>query len=92
MKDLDDPKLGGDEGVQQLLRMVSGEESQGIPELPLRWQARNVTVQETPDPQSQLHIDTFAPIVKVWVFQDPPGVSLDEGPLLFSQRSHRNSE
>ncbi|CAE7288765.1 unnamed protein product [Symbiodinium sp. CCMP2456] len=92
MKDLDDPKLGGDKGVQQLLRMVSGEESEGIPELPLRWQARNVTVQETPDPQSQLHMDTFAPIVKVWVFQDPPGVSLDEGPLLFSQRSHRNSE
>ncbi|CAE7521405.1 unnamed protein product, partial [Symbiodinium sp. CCMP2592] len=92
MKDLDDPKLGGDKGVQQLLRMVSGEESEGIPELPLRWQARNVTVQETPDPQSQLHIDTFAPIVKVWVFQDPPGVSLEEGPLLFSQRSHRNSE
>ncbi|OLP96816.1 hypothetical protein AK812_SmicGene20904 [Symbiodinium microadriaticum] len=57
-----------------------------------RGSAGNVTVQETPDPQSQLHIDTFAPIVKVWVFQDPPGVSLDEGPLLFSQRSHRNSE
>ncbi|CAE7365223.1 unnamed protein product [Symbiodinium natans] len=92
LKDLDDPKLGGEKGVQQLLRMASGEESEGIPELPLRWQARNVTVQENPDQQSQLHIDTFAPIVKVWVFQNPPGVSVDEGPLLFARRSHRNSE
>lgn len=91
IKDLDDPALGGDEGVRQLLRMVSGEDTLGIPES-LTWQPRNVTVQETPDPQQQFHIDTFAPIVKVWVFHDPPGVNLSQGPLLFSRRSHRNSE
>ncbi|CAK9061675.1 unnamed protein product [Durusdinium trenchii] len=91
IKDLDDPELGGDEGVLKLLRMVSGEETLGIPES-LHWQPRNVTVQDTPDPQQQFHIDTFAPIVKVWVFRDPPGVNLTQGPLLFSRRSHRNSE
>jgi len=92
LKDLDDPALGGDEGVLRLLRMVSGEDSIGIPEPPLVWTPRNVTVQGPTDLQTQLHIDTFAPITKVWVFQDPPGVELSQGPLLFAKGSHRNSE
>jgi len=92
LKDLDDVDLNGDEGVLQLLRMVSGEDHTGIPQPPLQWQPRNVTVQGSPDPQTQFHIDTFAPIVKVWVFQNPPGVDLDQGPLFFSRGSQRNSE
>ncbi|CAJ1334264.1 unnamed protein product [Effrenium voratum] len=90
IKDLDDPALGGDQGVLELLRMVSGEDFEGIPEK-LEWQQRNVTMQEA-DPQSQIHIDTFAPIVKVWVFHDPPGINMSQGPLLFARGSQRNTE
>merc|ERR1711957_254578 len=60
LKDLDDPSLGGDVGVQKLLQMVSGEEKTGIPPLPLLWITRNVTVQLVQDQQTNMHVDTFS--------------------------------
>jgi len=55
------------------------------------WTTRNVTVQTERDLQNDFHVDTFHNIVKVWLFQDPPGVALEEGPLMFARGSHRNS-
>lgn len=53
-----------DGDLHRLLQVVAAEETIGIPLPPYAWIGRNVSV--TPgDPQQKLHIDTFAPIVKV---------------------------
>ena len=51
---------------------------------------RSITVPEVADPQQQVHVDSFQPIVKVWLFEEP--LNLSQGPLLFAKRSHRNTE
>jgi len=37
VKDMDDPALGGEEGLLKIFQMVSGEPTLGIPSLPLVW-------------------------------------------------------
>merc|ERR1712000_632925 len=69
--------------------MVSGEVSESLPNLPLEWIGRNVTVQSVRDRQTYSHIDTPMPAVKVWLFQ--PGVTLDQGPLHYVKGSKRNT-
>ena len=41
----------------------------------------------SPDPQTQLHADTFHPTVKAWLFLTD--VAVDEGPLTYVAGSHR---
>ncbi|MFL5259573.1 MAG: phytanoyl-CoA dioxygenase family protein [Hyphomicrobiales bacterium] len=44
----------------------------------------------TPDPQTNLHADTFHPSVKAWLFLTD--VAEDEGPFVFVPGSHRMTE
>ena len=93
MKDMDDPMLGGDEGIIQLLRMAGGEENLAIPSAPLRWIPRNVSFDGTgPDEQTKMHMDTFQPIVKVWAFDSLPEITLAHGPLHYARGTHRNTK
>jgi len=80
----------GDEGLLRLLRLASGEIEESIPLPPYRWKPRNVTVAAERDPQNAMHIDTFAAIVKVWMFD--ASVTRDEGPLEYVVGSHRETE
>ena len=44
-------------------------------------------LQAPPDPQTNLHADTFHPTMKAWLFLDD--VAADEGPLTYVAGSHR---
>jgi len=75
-----------DDDVLELLRMASGEQSIGIPTA-IRWASRNTSHTEN-DPQYEPHLDnSCGPIIKVWVYGKD--VSLDSGPLHYSEGSHR---
>ncbi len=89
LKDFDDI---GDNGLKSLLKVVSGRSDSLISTLmPFQWTERNVTITNATDLQTFDHMDTFASAIKVWIFKDPPGVSLEQGPLHYSKGSHRNS-
>jgi hypothetical protein len=79
-----------DADLHALLQMVSGEETLGIPLPPYNWVPRNVEVATARDPQNDMHVDTFAHIVKIWVF--PQGVTMEQGPLHYFKGSNRNTE
>lgn len=87
IKDFDEV---GDEGLHGLLQMASGEREEAIPPPPYRWTVRNVTLNGEWDPQNDMHIDTFASIVKVWIFDG--SVTPDHGPLEYVPGSHRETE
>lgn len=87
VKDFDEV---GDGGLHRLLQVASGESVEAIPLPPYRWTPRDVTVTAEHDPQNEWHIDTFASIVKVWLFD--PSVTVDEGPLEYVFGSHRETE
>eukprot|EP00038_Savillea_parva_P005681 m.159559 g.159559 ORF g.159559 m.159559 type:complete len:580 (-) comp11810_c0_seq1:70-1809(-) len=79
-----------DDDLHALLQMVSGEETLAIPQPPYEWVPRHVPVETTRDPQNDMHVDTFAQIVKVWIFQQ--GVTMEQGPLHYFKGSNRNDE
>jgi len=87
IKDFDEV---GDAGLHKLLQMASGEHEVGIPLPPYKWTSRNVTVLAERDPQNDMHIDTFASIVKVWIFD--ASVTPQHGPFEYVPGSHRESE
>jgi len=51
---------------------------------------RSVTVTTTRDPQNDIHVDTFAQIVKVWIFER--GVTVEQGPLMYCKGTNRNTD
>jgi len=80
----------GDKGLHRLMQLALGETTVAIPEPPYEWVSRNVTITGAWDPQNDLHVDTFASIVKIWIFEQD--VTLNEGPLNFAPGSHRCTE
>jgi len=79
----------GDEGLHRLLQIVSGEKIEAIPLPPYDWTQRNVAVSGAYDMQHNMHMDSFASVVKVWIFQ---GVTMEQGPLTYAKGSHRENE
>ena len=77
----------GENGLYELLRMVSGEVN--VPMPPYEWTERNVTVMAPRDLQTYMHVDTFAAAIKVWVFD--AGVTTEHAPLNYVRGSHRNT-
>ena len=87
VKDFDEV---GEEGLHELLRMVSGENNAAtVPRPPYDWAARNVTVMAGHDFQTDMHVDTFAAAIKVWVFGQ--GITSEHGPLNYAKGSQRNT-
>lgn len=80
----------GDDGLHQLLQIVSTEITESIPLPPYSWVPRNVTFTQEPDPQNALHIDTFSSIVKIWIFDQ--NTTKNDGPLMFAPGSNRNTK
>lgn len=76
--------IGREEGLRTILSVVSAEPH--LNQSTFDWVARNVTATEK-DPQFEPHIDSFATVVKVWLFASP----LDQrhGPFTFVKGSHR---
>ena len=67
-----------DDDLRELLQMVSGYDIEDIPDIV--WTQRSVTG-DPYDNNLNLHIDTFAPSWKVWLYgQD---ISVEHGPLTF---------
>ena len=75
-----------DSDVYALLRVAAAEPV--VPPPPYDWVVRNVAPAEN-DPQGAAHVDSFASVVKVWVFE---AVSFDEGPLHVARGSHRHTK
>lgn len=75
-----------DQQLYALLKSVGGLDVQPPP---YEWVARNVTTVDG-DAQNEPHLDTFASVVKVWLFAPP----LDDrhGPFTYVKGTHRNSE
>ena len=73
--------------VQSLLKMVSGYADADLPEL--TWKLRS-TVGNPDDNNLDLHVDTFAPSWKVWLYAQD--IRAEHGPLTYVTGSHRPSE
>jgi len=82
---LDYEEIGGDFGLYELLSLIAAEPLSNIPVPPYDWIQRNVSWRGE-DPQNQLHVDSFASVIKLWRFLPP----LDQrhGPLRFVPGSH----
>lgn len=76
--------IGREEGLRTLLSVVSAEPH--LDQSTFDWVARNVTAIER-DPQFEPHIDSFATVVKVWLFVPP--LDARHGPFTFVKGSHR---
>ena len=74
-----------DQDVYDLLKIVAGEPA--VPAPPYDWAERRITSVEN-DPQGRAHVDSFASVVKVWLFDD---VGEDAGPLHVVRGSHRHT-
>ncbi|GAB5368066.1 hypothetical protein AAMO2058_001285900 [Amorphochlora amoebiformis] len=73
------------EDVQELLMMISGFEASQIPDL--TWQLRVVEA-EGCDLNLDLHVDTYHPSWKVWLYAED--IDESNGPMNFVKGSHRN--
>ena len=82
-----DFSLMQDTEVLELLRMVSGYNSKDIPDLV--WILRTVRG-NAEDNNLNLHVDTFAPAWKVWLYAQD--ISIKDGPLHYVKGSHLPSE
>ncbi|KAH8090166.1 hypothetical protein JL720_6476 [Aureococcus anophagefferens] len=80
--------IGGDAGLRDLLAVVAGEPGAAVPAPPYAWVARNVSA-TAGDPQSAAHIDSFASVVKVWLFDAP--LTPAHGPLTVAVGSQRHT-
>jgi len=74
-----------DQDVYDLLKVVAGEPA--VPAPPYDWAERRITSVEN-DPQGRAHVDSFASVVKVWLFD---AVGADAGPLHIVRGSHRHT-
>ena len=74
-----------DQDVYDLLKIVAGEPA--VPSPPYDWAERRITSVKN-DPQGRAHVDSFASVVKVWLFDD---VGEDAGPLHVVRGSHRHT-
>ena len=74
-----------DQDVYDLLKVVAGEPA--VPAPPYDWAERRITSVED-DPQGRAHVDSFASVVKVWLFD---AVGADAGPLHVVRGSHRHT-
>ena len=74
-----------DQDVYDLLKIVAGEPP--VPAPPYHWAERRITSVEN-DPQGRAHVDSFASVVKVWLFD---AVGADAGPLPVVRGSHRHT-
>ena len=72
-----------DENLYALLRQVAGEPD--LPRPPYDWTPRNVKATEAWDPQFEPHLDSFAPVIKIWRFLPP--LTTRHGPLTFVKGS-----
>ena len=73
--------VGVDRPTAMLLEMASGYRR-----VPLRWKRFTRTVHVAGDPQFYMHVDTFHPTWKVFVFA--AGTQLENGPFHFVNGSH----
>lgn len=73
--------VGVDRPTATLLEMASGYRR-----VPLRWKRFTRTVHVAGDPQFYMHVDTFHPTWKVFVFA--AGTQLENGPFHFVNGSH----
>jgi hypothetical protein len=73
--------------LRDILIMVSGYEAEDIPDL--IWELRAVSSIEG-DPNLDLHVDTFHPSWKVWLYGED--IEDRHGPFTFVFGSHANSE
>ena len=80
----------GDKGLYELLRVVAAEPAALVPKPPYEWTARNVTCEPERDAQSDAHLDSFASVVKIWIFKTP--LDARHGPFTFCKGSHRVTE
>jgi len=80
--------IGGDAGLRDLLAVVAGEPGAAVPAPPYAWVARNVSA-TAGDPQSAAHVDSFASVVKVWLFDAP--LTPAHGPLTVAVGSQRHT-
>lgn len=84
-KTLDGLFAANDHQVERILRMVSGFKSLGASGF-TNWGTHTHVLT---DPQYYMHVDTYHPTWKIFVFQR---TTLDHGPLHYVYGSHRNTE